>query len=155
MDDVIYNYFYQCQLTHWESHIWQLIHILYVVELLLQNVFTYWITLVRCIHFPTRQNISHFTTFTVSLGLENCKFSLNKPQGLQYTLLFLWDSGNFFEALGICVKESILKRLQKASVLVSWQRSALILWQWRNCQFSVIGREMVFLLNAFLDIVPL
>ena len=93
-----------------------------------------------------------FLTSLLSLclvGLENCKFSLNKPQGLQYTLLFLWDSGNFFEALGICFEESILKRLQKASVLVSWQRSALILWQWRNCQFSVIGWERVFLLNAF------
>ena len=32
---------------------------------------------------------------------------------------------------------------------VSWQMSALISRHWRNCQFSVIGRKMALLLNAF------
>ena len=33
--------------------------------------------------------------------------------------------------------------------------SELISQQWRNCQFSVVGRKLKFLLNVFLDIVPL
>ena len=39
--------------------------------------------------------------------------------------------------------------------LVPWQMRALISWQWRNCQFSVVGRKMALLSECFLDIVPL
>ena len=49
------------------------------------------------------------------MGLENCKFSLKMPQGMQYTLLEgQWLT--FIKAFGRWVEESVLKRLLKASV---------------------------------------
>ena len=48
------------------------------------------------------------------MGLENCKFSLKMPQGMQYTLF----EGQWLTLLKHMewVEESILKRLQTATV---------------------------------------
>ena len=63
-------------------------------------------SLIRCTHFLTRHHISHFTTFTLSCGTRELQvFFENASRNAAYTL-FLWCSGNFFEALGIWVEES-------------------------------------------------
>ena len=57
---------------------------------------------------------------------------------------------DFIEALGTWVEESILKRLQKASVFsVMADECTDITAVGRNCQFFVIGRKMALLSNGF------
>ena len=101
-------------------------------------------------HFITWHHISHFTTSNESCGARELQVTLKIPQGMQYTLLFLWFSGIFFEALGAWDEQSYFKKASKGhQFLVPWQISAMISRQWKNCQFSVVGRKMAFLSYAF------
>ena len=78
-------------------------------------------------HFLTWHHISHFTTFNESCGARELQVTLKMPQGMQYTLLFLWFSGFFFEALEAWGEESYFKKVSKGhQFLVPWQISAMI-----------------------------
>ena len=107
-------------------------------------------SLVRCTHFLTRHRIAHSTNFTqlvdlvlscgarelqvfIENALKKCNIHFSRGNGCLYRT---WNMG----------REVYFKRHQ---FLVSWQMSALVSRQWRNCQFSVIRRKMALLLNAF------
>ena len=105
-------------------------------------------SLVRCTPF-----LAHSTNFIVDLvvscGVSELQvFVENVSRNAVYT-----SRGavvDFIVALGTWVEESILKRLQKASVFsVMADECALISWQWRNYLFSVVGRKMALLSDAF------
>ena len=111
-------------------------------------------SLVCCTHFLIQHHSAHSTNFTrlvdlvLSCGARELQvFVENVSRNAVYTSQ--GAVADFIKALGTWVEEPLLKLFQKASVLVSWQVSALISWQWRNCQFSVIGRKMALLSNAF------
>ena len=110
--------------------------------------------LVSCTHFLTQHHIVHSTNYTklvdlvVSCGARELQVFIENASG-NPAAASRGAVVDFIEALGTWVEESILKRLQKAPFLVSWQMSALISWQWRNSQFSAVGRKMALLSNAF------
>ena len=60
---------------------------------------------------------------------------------------------DFIKVLGTWVKEYILKRLQKASVFSVMADECTDITAVGECQFSVVGRKIGLLSNAFGDIV--
>ena len=111
-------------------------------------------SLVRGTHFLTRHHIAHFTNFTQLVDL------IVSWETREFQVFVEIASRNAVYAPGEAVvtlsmhlehgrRSLFLKIFKRHQFLLSWQMSALISRQWKNCQFSVLGRKMAHLSNAF------